>query len=840
MARKPNPALANIARFKANIAARDKNRLAVRPQAGPDPFANIGELGAGALRVGRNVADYAVRSSPQQVGSDAVRMAKNVYDAVAADPVKFGLESLVDGPVELVNFVQARDDAKNLRAAGNPAAAKKLEEQAATMLLMAIPVVGAAGKAAGKVKSALSEGERLAAKGTSLAVKGAEDVATTGAETAVSATKKGAKSLAVKPPKKPAAQTGILATPDLRVMKTAEAVAATEGDPHIISGANGYVGAPAGVSTPEDLAVMRGNFDKDVALGAEGSNWYDRARDFNTLIAGPNPTRQRLAAQEEALFSAQAAPDSNFGTMLNAHNAYEAGKPLDIARTGQQAETYRKGRDAMSPVVGDMGHNGGPPLDDIMPEISLGPKTGIYGKHLDPTSPFATTGTNDIWHARGFGYTNTGGEQFSRALTPQEHRFLDYETMKAVKRANDQQLGGRTNWTAAEIQAAPWVAGKGRALATTKFHSKEARDAAKAAGVELPLTDEQMAWGVDQASKTYPDYGDKYTAFATYETTPGPNTGHLTGITDMPYDVREKYAQDPRSTWAKDDRDILYDALGMYQLPTQEALGAFKPAGSTVTEFNPLRVARPLVGMAEGDLAPASRALMNSAEALRGAVSGQEASAWHKPILNADTSELGSISAPTAGKLTEAQYNALTALGAKHGLPDVIDTGQGATLTAFYPNNPPTGTATGAALKKGLASDIRNILPDSNPARAKVVSDYLDYADEWKKGAGSGAVTSKMLDYLNDPEAPSALAKLDTPEIRAHALGEMQRDAEFAQRTGVPVREDLQNMRRIIAERGVGALRDALSKGEFLPALAATLGLGAAVGSANSDDNSGL
>ena len=79
--------------------------------------------------------------------------------------------------------------------------------------------------------------------------------------------------------------------------------------------------------------------------------------------------------------------------------------------------------------------------------------------------PEPTTGTNDIWHARGFGYTNKDGGTFSRALSAQEHRFLDYETMLAVARARDRNLGGRSDWKAGEIQAAPWVAGKGAAEA---------------------------------------------------------------------------------------------------------------------------------------------------------------------------------------------------------------------------------------------------------------------------------------------------------------------------------------------------------------------------------------
>lgn len=789
------------------------------------PLADLGELGGGALRVARSGVDYLRRSTPQKVGSDAVSAAKGLYSQIAADPVKFGFETLAQAPQAIGDFAEARASAQKLRASGELDAARKLEEGAASILLGAIPIAGKISKA-GKVAKAVEK------EISPLAI-------TPKAPKAPKAPKVPEVNVVPKTPAK-----GMLSTPNLRNMSTEDAIRAAMTEPHLILGSSGYVGAPAGVSTPEQIAAMRAKFDKDVEAGAYGADWYERARNFNKEIAGPRPSRQRLAAQEQALWSAQANPDTNFNFQLQGHNAAEAGKPLETVRTPQQASTYNAAREAMRPLevkYGEIGHNRGPQLEDTdYPDIHLGPKTGIYGQHLDPTSEYATTGTNDIWHARGFGYTDTGGDTFSRALTDQEHRFLDYETMLAVARANEKKLAGRTNWTAAEIQAAPWVAGKGRSLATTRFHDKAAREAAKLSGETLPLTDEQLKWGIDEAGKTYPDFADKYTAYGTYEETPGPNTGHLTGLSDMPYDIREKYAEDPRSNWSPEGRDVIYDALGMYQREPLKATGAFKPEGKNEVEFNPAKVSRPLVGVTEGDVTPASRALMNSAEALRSVVSGQEAGAWHKNIRNAPAGEMGSVFArlPEPRPLSKEELANLSELGAKYGLPDVIDTGQGASMTAFYPSSPPTGTETGAALKKGLASSISGIIPEGEATRTKLVSGYTGFGDEWKAGQGSGAVTKAMLEYLQDPEAPSALSKLDTPEIRMQAQNRMDRDYEFAKRYNIPVREDLQNLRRIIATQGVGALKGALKRGEFLPAVAAALGLGAIAGQPEDDGSS--
>jgi hypothetical protein len=61
--------------------------------------------------------------------------------------------------------------------------------------------------------------------------------------------------------------------------------------------------------------------------------------------------------------------------------------------------------------------------------------------------------------------------------------------------------------------------------------------------------------------------------------------------------------------------------------------------------------------------------------------------------------------------------------------------------------------------------------------------------------------------------------------IAEKALGNMLRDEEFAKSLGVSAPRDIQNARRIISGgRGwVDRLREALARGEVLPALAAPL-----------------
>lgn len=604
-----------------------------------------------------------------------------------------------------------------------------------------------------------------------------------------------------------------MSTPDLRSMDTKKAIATARSEPHLIQDASGqYIGAPRGITTPEQLQAMREQFDRDVALGAEGAGWYTKARQGNVEWAGSDPQRQRLLAQEQALWSAQANPDTNMNFGFQGHNAYEMGTPMEKVRTGQQAETYNTAR-------------------DLGVEIPLGKKTGVYGQHLDPTSPHATTGTNDIWHARGFGYTNPGGEQFSRALTEQEHRFLDYETMLAVDRANAAKLGGRTDWQAHEIQAAPWVTGKGRGiaegLAANRVKAAEAKAAKMGHNGGPPLdemspepTPEELAEGIRRASMTYPDYRNKYTAQATSERIPYVHSGHLSDLVSGDNDLKLGYSMDPRASWTDEGgRDILYDALGAYQTPTMQATGVYTPPKGAL-ETNPATVSKPFVGLTEGDVDPASRRMLDIAEAIRAYTDAQGAGAWHHTLTNVPAGEQGSIAVRRSSAMPSEDLLRLKELGAQYGLPDVVDTGEGVTLTNFYPG-PPSGAETGKALKAGLADQIAAITGGA-PMRTKVVGSYLKTLEDAGE-AGSGIATKRLEDLVSSyPE--SVIDKLDqNAALRARYLSGADLDAEMAAKGYGTARPDIQTARRILGESGLRGLFAARRAGVALPSMAALL-----------------
>lgn len=576
-----------------------------------------------------------------------------------------------------------------------------------------------------------------------------------------------------------------IASVNLRQMPIEEALPIVRSERHIIpkgEEGEGFVGAPLSVKTRADLDAMRTNFDAQVEEGMAGAPWYQTAQQGIREMAGASPEKQHMLAREKALFSAQSTPDVNLGYTLQAHNAFNAGRPRPLVRTGQQARTYNEAR-----AAGE--------------DIPLGAKTDVYAGHLDPTLEDPITGTNDIWHARAFGYARKNGKPWDGALTAQQHAFMDAETMLAVDRANARGLGGRTDWTAGEIQASPWVARKTQGLM------------------------EQFGWPYakarEEAIKTYNAFFDKYTAYGTHEATPGVGTRHLPGVAEGPLAERAAFAEMPASTWANPEgRDVMYEAAGMYQRPIQPATGVFQ--GPKGMEINPAAVSRPMVSMSgkagERVMDPASRALMTGAEGARAYVDAQNMGAFSMPIFNQKIGQMTSVHLPTTQPLTVEQIGALRAAGAKIGLPEVIDYGRGAMLTSF--GEMPKGVDLSRAIKPGspAAMELESIA-GVPPKQAKLETGAVGYEKALAGPQGTGMATRVLQKALRSKDAPALMARLDGDlALRTKVMERLNRDAEYGARTGQPVRADVQRARRIIARDGFAGLFRALRAGVALPA----------------------
>lgn len=606
-----------------------------------------------------------------------------------------------------------------------------------------------------------------------------------------------------KAPKKKASKKkkSLIQTANLRDMTTAEAIKAASKEPHLIKGPDGqYIGAPRGFKTKQRVNKQRKAFDAEVAAGADGGDWYERARDFNKYSQPDDRYLESLAADEQALWSAQANPDTNLGWAIDARNAYNAGKPLDKVRTGQQARSYIEARDAYDPMLG---HNGGPPLDDNVGRVRLGKKTGIYGQHLDPNQPPATTGTNDIWHARQLGYTNADGGEFSRALTEQEHRYMDYETMLAVQRANDMKLGGRDDWTGAEIQAAPWVAGKGRALSERSGGKKT------------------VAEGIAEASKTYPEYAGKYTVHVPHEQIPGKSTGLLSPLIDA--DSATKRAFTDEAQWVDSKgRDRLLDETlgGGYVLPTTKGQGAYMNSAKEI-EYNPVDVARPMSGFRVDEKTGVKRipqevvGALDSTNAVRGLLDFQEGVAWNK-VVPSSKGPKTSFEMNIGRMPNKQEMKDVVKLADKYGVEIVANTDQGLAFRKFGQETRDLNKM----LKGEFGQELRRIFPGMDVQGGKWAGDdspigaYFDLSEELAQ-AGTGAATMKVLNQVESMKdiAPKYYDNLmNSKGVQIKARENLERLDRWEKKLGGDQRADYRRMLQIVGDGKLKALRDYVKK----------------------------
>jgi hypothetical protein len=631
--------------------------------------------------------------------------------------------------------------------------------------------------------------------------------------------------------------------PNLRTMPVEDALAIARQEPHLIPAAKGeesaYVGGPRNVKSKEDLEAIRRQYDANVAQDPRGWDWYDRYRKSMNDVTGGNPLHNEWMSAQEGQWSAGVSPEGELGFAIKENNGALTGFPVKSARPAQH-EAHMRAIAANDPSL-----------------YQLGEKTGEYAEKVNPDKNLmpTATGVNDFRHARELGYTEASGEPQRNALGSTQHNFADYETALAVDRANQTQLGGRSDWTGEQMQAAPWVRQKANDILEQRpnmiagyIKQGMTPEAARAAAYEDAF---------QLANKTIGDFFDKHTAFATHEAFPGADTGHLPLSVGASQNLRDLYSLDPRSTWATapNNRDAIYSGLQLGDTgvagrvrPTIEMTGMYTPP-SGVTEQNLGEVARPLVGFHTNEsgtksLPAGDRAMLEAGETLRAAVDAQNAGAAHIHFVGGRPQDSNSFFLPMDRRATPEEITALQAAGAPHGLPDVSDTGQGLTLTRFYPEPPVLGgkgytnpigpTLTGVPLEanviqkaKDVARDITAAAPQAQSAmRTNVDSVYADLIDKWKQGIGSGAVTKEVLDKINvTPEMRQAFDK--NPYIAQNALDRIARDEAFASQMGA-TRQDIQNFRRVIGDGPgwVGRLEEGLKNGAVLPALAAAVLVG--------------
>jgi hypothetical protein len=616
---------------------------------------------------------------------------------------------------------------------------------------------------------------------------------------------------------RPAGKTGTMAgLPELRGMDPAQAIEIARTEPHLIQRPDGsYVGAPANIKSPADIQAMRVSVDAAVARGASGSDWYNRVLKFIDEISGRDPVRGRQLAEEYAVFSAQSDPNTNLGFAQQATNARMRGTPAVKVRTGQQAGRFNDARAAQEDFLKRVQTEAlaGRSLEDLyhqFPNMAEGKKTGIFRQHMDQSALPGTTGTNDIWHARVFGYVDPKtGKPWDKAIGEAQHKFLDYETMLAIDRANKANLGGRSNWTAAEIQAAPWVWSKGESLIN-----------------RFKLSPEE---GFRRANETYPDFADRYTADMPREQRPYGASG--VGYGSM---TPEEWTSAAPRTNPANQLDPQLTHLGFNTRASIPGYGAWQPSPRLPVENNPVEVARPMIDLANVNkqrvVHPGTLAALESSTAVSNLTDLQAAAGatyWDK---QAGSNVRRGITIDLGRGTTKDEATALDALATKHEL-QFTNRAEGAGFLNFS-DKLKRGPQVQKLLDNGLEAEIKKIVPDATVGRAEHTGPFVDFKNRLAAAnAGKGQATRAMDSILkrNRALAPGATENLlNDPNEAAKAQANLLRLQQSGQ---LGQRPDYERYLRLLSE---GRLRNALDWARAnnyrgLPAAAAGVGLGAGI-----------
>jgi hypothetical protein len=346
-----------------------------------------------------------------------------------------------------------------------------------------------------------------------------------------------------------------------------------------------------------------------------------------------------------------------------------------------------------------------------------------------------------------------------------------------------------------------------------------------------------------------------------YEAIPSRDSGHLAGIEKLPQEVQDKYSRSFNFGHGPDGTDIIYNALQprsapdapMRQLPTLEAQGLLRLPDGTVQQ-NLANVARPLVDRAPGDptsLHPNSARLADLAEHLRASLTVQDGIGGQLMTPASRAADINTVHVPTLNGVTREQLSELSRRAKPYGLRDTSDVGVGVNLSNFAGGGP-SGEEISEYLSQGMLprtengvgprlprlTDVtREVVPDAGaPAGSVRTGPFVDYLADWKAEPGSGAVVGKLLGAAD--RAPVLAERLNNNLRIPKAVEVMAgRDQRIADEYGLPMRKDVENLRRIVGDGRPGwldRLRTAHARGEYLPAVAlAALGLAA---TAQNDD----
>jgi hypothetical protein len=320
-------------------------------------------------------------------------------------------------------------------------------------------------------------------------------------------------------------------------------------------------------------------------------------------------------------------------------------------------------------------------------------------------------------------------------------------------------------------------------------------------------------------------------AYNTYEQVPYVGAKHLEGMAERPFGEKLFFTEEAPWGSPEKDADLLAKYLGLESGQSQKGVGLYQPPiEGAPLEFNPQISSRTLVKSDKGRynenlIAEPDKASMSALGATRGYLDVQGASPWVRPSQGSGRLYNG-FHISLNGKPTEKEMRKIGEIQARYGFWGAGDLGKSGVYVGF---NPEMTRDDLNKMQRAFRKDIKEALGDrvAGVKMMKSEGDYPAFEEAWQAPQGTGAVTRQLMEYLDTAKEKNPLlaeyyAQKPSTELQK-LMQEMNiRDIKAPEKYGVGApREDVMKARDIFAEYGIEGLRDALNRGEYLPAAVA-------------------
>jgi hypothetical protein len=401
-------------------------------------------------------------------------------------------------------------------------------------------------------------------------------------------------------------------------------------------GSGQYVGAPAGLSSPQKLASLR---RKLTGLATSATDavphskfWYERSGKAILEMFNGDIDRADKFVQVLSVTSAGNEVGKNLSATIRAIQQWNAGGKI---RAGRFPE-----RDAPE-IQGILDGTG---------DVSGIKRTAFYANlmaEIDPSRVPADAVTVDVWMMRAFGYKSKGGKHTGESVSPEQNAFVQRETRRIAD-----QLG----WEPHQVQAAIWVA-------------------AKAGDKGKPL---------EWAARDFADGLADNLGQINWEAIPHPDNPAMRGLFDADPQVKAAYHQAAADAFLDaDGNDLVAKGLGIDSPGDFDRLdrpGAFE-GGTQPGAITEILVPAKISSKQNTRLDDETVLLINTYAGLRAALLNQKAISWHRPVYRGPLKDMNGVDVdlgrPITADETTKVYEAINRRGGDVNMHAPISTENG-------------------------------------------------------------------------------------------------------------------------------------------------------------------